>query len=59
MTIEERLADLELTVKAMKCHLGDLHTESLKRQAEEAEALAKAKRSIYNNTIEAIRSGRY
>ena len=59
MTLEERVADLELTVKTMKCYLGDLHVESLKRKAEEAESLAKATRDNYNNTIEAIRSGRY
>ncbi|MGG2141177.1 hypothetical protein [Symbiopectobacterium sp. RP] len=59
MTIEERLSELELTVKVMKCHLGDVHLESLKRQVEESEATAKAKRDSYNSTLEAIKSGTY
>lgn len=59
MTTEERLSELELTVKLMKCHLGDLHLESLKRQAEELEQSAKSMRSRYDSTLEAIKDGRY
>lgn len=59
MTLEERVAELELTVKVMKCHLGDVHLDSLKRQVEESEAKAKATRDSYNSTLEAIKSGTY
>ena len=59
MTTEERLNELEITVKMMKCHLGDLQLESLKRQAEELEKSAKSMRNRYDSTLEAIKDGRY
>lgn len=59
MTLEERVAELELTIKVMKCHLGGLHLESLKRHAEESESKAKAARDSYNSTLEAIKSDAY
>jgi len=59
MTTEERIDALELTIKLMKANLGDLHLESLKRQAEELERSAKSMRSRYDSTLEAVKSGNY
>ncbi|EAV6315682.1 hypothetical protein FX356_00365 [Salmonella enterica] len=59
MTLEERVENIELTIKVMKCHLGELHLESLKHQAEELEKSAKSMRSRYDSTLEAIKNGSY